>query len=101
MHAYGVFFDRGGAELKIDYAITEEETKRIFNDDDDVLGPCITAFVTESAIRGEFGYWGKLWEKAQKGKPLILDDEESLIALAGSREEALEAFKKEYMSGFD
>ena len=96
MYAYGVFFDRYGETEKIDFIITQEQCEKILDENaddcDDVIGSGITAFVTESSIRENFNNIGDLKHRAKKGKPIVLDDEESLIAIAGTRAAARQAF---------
>jgi hypothetical protein len=105
MFAYGVFFDRFGDEPKIDYEVTQVQCVQIFNDEDDVLSKDITSFAVESGIRNEFGDIDTLIMKAAKGKPLVIDGEEWLFAIAGTKAEArlrfLEAYAAETESDFD
>lgn len=95
MYAYGVFFDRYGLTEKIDFLITRDQCEKILenvDDRDDIIGSGITAFVTESSLRGNFNNIGDLKHRAKKGKPIVLDDEESLIVIAGTRSAARQAF---------
>lgn len=97
MYAYGIFFDRYNLTQKIDFLITQEQCEKILDKDGDtidVIGTGITAFVTETSLRENFDDINNLMRRAKKGKPIVLDDEESLIVIAGTREEARRTFLK-------
>ena len=98
MYAYGLFFDRHGEEV-LDFAVTEDHCRQIIGneDDDAVIGKGIKAFVVEAAIRRNFNTINELIVRVKEGKPIVLDEEESLIALAGTRDEAKAAFVEVYI----
>lgn len=105
MFAYGLFFDRYNLQEKIDMVVTQEQATQILEDEDsdikDILGKGITAFCVEQSLRMEFKDVADLVKRAQKGDAIVINDEESLIAIGGTRAEAKAAFVDAYMDELD
>lgn len=104
MFVYGVLFERFGRETKIDLMVDEQQLRKLFDqvdENDNVIGKGIQAFVIESGIRIEFETIDELIERAAEGKPIICDEEEWLFAIAGTREEARKAYMEARLDEMD
>jgi len=95
MFAYGVFFERYGNQTRLDLVVTQDQAERILdkkNDDNNILGSGIDAFVVQAGIRSEFKNIGDLVHRARKSSTIIIDDEEWLFVVASTRAKARQMF---------
>jgi hypothetical protein len=108
-----VFFERFGDKTRIDVIVNEPEVTVEFIDEEDMSDeqwkkhmalPFITSLVL-NGLRNEFETLKKLTTKAAKGKPIVIDGEEWLFAIAATkavaRQKFLEAYANEIEEEFD
>jgi hypothetical protein len=104
MYAYGVFFERHGDKSRIDTVLTQQQVEAEFHEDDltdeQYSAHMDLPFLVSIALTGlrlEFEDGIKSLErKAKRGKPIVIDGEEWLFAIAATKKEAKNRFLKAY-----
>jgi hypothetical protein len=100
MYAYGTFFERYGDRSKIDTVVGQAEVELGFIDEGEMTDeqykaycdlPFNTSLVIDS-LQWKYEKLNKFLKAAAKGKALVFNEEEWLVAVAGTRKEARQAF---------